>query len=169
MTLSADGSDTTLGSMSGTTDADGVFQTTLESTLAQTETVTVAAGDAQQTASVSFSPTLAFADANIGYTSAPVEGFAIGGLDADDNGTVTFSDGNPADNQVIAITNGVASTSTVDLSGMTDGPVTASLSVSDAAGNNFTANAGATLDRDAGKQAALSLAIPSGQFSAGPI
>src|SRR6516165_10629626 len=122
VTLSADGSDTTLGSMSGTTDADGVFQTTLESTLAQTETVTVAAGDAQQTASVSFSPTLAFADANIGYTSAPVEGFAIGGLDADDNGTVTFSDGNPADNQVIAITNGVASASTVDLSGMADGP-----------------------------------------------
>ena len=54
VTVSADGSDNTFGSMTGTTDASGFFQTTLESTVAQTETVMVAAGSSQTTASVTF-------------------------------------------------------------------------------------------------------------------
>ena len=97
--------------------------------------------DAGETATVSF------ADANIGLAKAGAEHFTVGGLDTDDNGTVTFSDGNVAHNQVVAITNGAAASSTVNLSGMTDGPITATLTASDAAGNTFGASANATLDQ----------------------
>ena len=102
--------------------------------------------------------TVAFADTNIGAAHAGAENFTVGGLDTDDNGTVTFSDGTPADNVVVNIVNGVAAASTVDLSGMADGAVTAALSVSDAAGNTFTANASATLDQDTRETATVAFA-----------
>jgi len=48
VTLSASGSGNIFGAISGTTDAHGVFSTTLASTLAQTETVTATEGDVQE-------------------------------------------------------------------------------------------------------------------------
>ena len=54
VSLSASGSDNTFGSVSGTTNASGVFTTTLASTLAQSETVTATEGSAQETTTVTF-------------------------------------------------------------------------------------------------------------------
>ena len=54
VTLSASGSDNTFGAISGTTNASGVFTTSLASTLAQTETVTVTEGGVQESTSVTF-------------------------------------------------------------------------------------------------------------------
>ena len=45
---------TAFGSISGVTNAEGVFTTTLASTLAQTETITASEGGVQETTSVSF-------------------------------------------------------------------------------------------------------------------
>ena len=67
--------------------------------------------------------------------------FTIGGLDADDSGSVTFSDGNPAHNVVVNVVAGVPVSSTANLLGLNAGNITASLSASDPAGNAFTANA----------------------------
>ena len=47
--------------------------------------------------------------------------FTATGFQSDDSGKVTFSDGNPLHNQVVAITNGVLASSTVNLSGMSSG------------------------------------------------
>src|SRR6185295_19337865 len=63
-------------------------------------------------------------------------GFTVAGLDADAGATVTFSDGNPAHNVVATV--GSNGTFNVDLSGLSDGPVTASISASDTAGNSAT-------------------------------
>ena len=54
VTLSASGSDNAFGTISGTTNAKGVFTTTLASTLAQTETITATEGSVQETTSVTF-------------------------------------------------------------------------------------------------------------------
>jgi hypothetical protein len=54
VSLSANGSDNVFGALNGVTDANGVFTTTLASTLAQTETVTATEGLAQEGASVTF-------------------------------------------------------------------------------------------------------------------
>jgi adhesin/invasin len=54
VSLSASGSDNTFGAIAGVTDANGVFTTTLASTLAQTETVTAIEGGVQETATVTF-------------------------------------------------------------------------------------------------------------------
>ena len=54
VTLSASGHDNSFGAISGTTNASGVFTTTLASTLAQTETVTATEGSGQESTSVTF-------------------------------------------------------------------------------------------------------------------
>ena len=54
VTLSASGSSNSFGTISGTTNASGVFTTTLASTLAQNETITATEGSAQEHASVNF-------------------------------------------------------------------------------------------------------------------
>jgi Tryptophan-rich Synechocystis species C-terminal domain/Bacterial Ig-like domain (group 1) len=54
VTLSGSGSSNTFGAVSGTTDAHGVFTTTLASTLVQNETITAAEGSVQEHTSVSF-------------------------------------------------------------------------------------------------------------------
>jgi uncharacterized repeat protein (TIGR03803 family) len=54
VTLSASGSDNTFGSVNGTTNASGVFTTTLASTLAQTESVTATEGSVQESTAVTF-------------------------------------------------------------------------------------------------------------------
>jgi Ca2+-binding RTX toxin-like protein len=62
--------------------------------------------------------------------------YTVAGLDLDATATVTFSDGK---NSVVGV-NGVA-----DLSGLTDGPITASISATDAAGNTAAGTSGATV------------------------
>jgi large repetitive protein len=86
--------------------------------------------------------------------------FTIAGLDAEDTGTVTFTDAN---NQSVAVSvNGGQSNYTADLTTLADGPISSSLQVNtDPAGNSFGSVAGnsVTLDQDAGEQAALSLTV----------
>jgi large repetitive protein len=63
--------------------------------------------------------------------------FTVTGIESDDNGTVTFSDGvnTPV---VVAITNGQLAP-TANLSGLDDGPITVTLHLdTDSAGNSFT-------------------------------
>ena len=109
------------------------------------------------------SPTLAFADANIGRAKAASEQFTVAGLEFDDNGAITFSDG--THNVVVNIVNGAPVSTSVNLSGMTDGLVTALLSVSDAAGNTFSAHASAQLDQDIGEQIVVGLSGLSGGYA----
>jgi hypothetical protein len=54
VTLSGSGSNNTFGAVSGTTNASGVFTTTLASTLAQSETITATEGSVQETTAVKF-------------------------------------------------------------------------------------------------------------------
>ena len=64
-------------------------------------------------------PTVAFAQANIGRATAAAVAFVVLGLESDDNGTITFSDGNHAHDVVVKVVNGVPVSNTVNLSGMT--------------------------------------------------
>ena len=64
--------------------------------------------------------------------------FTVAGIESDDNGTVSFSDGSHAP-VVVNIVNGVPAASTVNVSGLNDGAITATLHLNnDAAGNSFT-------------------------------
>ena len=56
MTLSGSGSGNSFGTISGTTNANGVFTTTLASTVAQTETITATEGSVHESTSVTFNP-----------------------------------------------------------------------------------------------------------------
>ena len=90
----------------------------------------------------------------IGKAGASAVALAVSGLAADDNGTLTFSDGSHS--VTVTITNGQVAaganntTTTVNLSALADDTsITSSLSVSDAAGNAFSASGNAvTLDQD---------------------
>src|SRR5207248_719257 len=93
---------------------------------------------------------------------SPCGGLKVGGLEGEEHGTLTFRDGIAAGNKEVTISNGAPTATTVDLSGMKDGPVTASRSVSDAASNSFKAKGSATLDRDTGEQTALQLTVNNG-------
>ena len=102
-------------------------------------------------------PTVAFALANIGKANAETVQFTVNGLEPDDNGAITFSDGNHAHDIVVNIVNGVPVSNSVNLSGLSDGPITATLSASDPAGNTFNAAASARLDQDLNEQVTISL------------
>jgi hypothetical protein len=92
---------------------------------------------------------------------------AVSGLKSDDNGTLTFSDGNPADNQVLTIVNGVLNQSSVNLSLMKDGPVASTLTITDAANNAFSKSGNTvTLDQGLGEQTQLALAVDGGGTAA---
>ena len=91
-------------------------------------------------------PTVAFALANIGKANAGTVQFTVNGLEPDDNGTITFSDG--THNVVVNIVKGAPVSTSVNLSGLSDGPITATLSASDPAGNTFSAHASTQLDQD---------------------
>ena len=56
VTLSGSGTANSFGTISGTTNANGVFTTTLASTLAQTETITATEGSVHESTSVTFNP-----------------------------------------------------------------------------------------------------------------
>jgi hypothetical protein len=75
--------------------------------------------------------------------------FTVAGIEGDDNGSVSFSDGTHAP-VVVNITNGALSAATANLSGLNDGTITATLHLkNDAAGNSFTdVVTKATLDQD---------------------
>jgi hypothetical protein len=74
----------------------------------------------------------------IDAATASAVSFTVAGLEPDDNGTVSFSDGSHAP-VVIQIAGGAPSATTADLAGLNDGNITATLSLSaDAAGNSFT-------------------------------
>jgi hypothetical protein len=97
----------------------------------------------------------------IGAAVAGAAPFTVAGLEPDDNGTVTFSDGNAAHNITVNIVNGVPAAASANLSGFNDGSITATLHLdNDAAGNSFAdVVTTATLDQDLGEQAALKLAV----------
>ena len=100
----------------------------------------------------------------IGAATAGAVPFTVGGLESDDNGSVSFSDGSHPP-VAVTITNGVLAATTANLTGLTDGTITATLHLNnDAAGNSFTnVTTTATLDRDTGEQAALKLTVNNGQ------
>jgi hypothetical protein len=75
-------------------------------------------------------------DGYLNKTESGAASYTISGVDSDATATVRFSDGNAAHDVVVSgLGNGTA---TVNLTGLTDGPVTASVSVSDTAGNLAT-------------------------------
>ena len=92
----------------------------------------------------------------IGAADAGQVAFTIRGLASDDSGTLTFSD-QAGHAVVVAIANGQAvdgqghPLSTVNLSGLGDGTITSSLTVSDPAGNQFSASNTVPLDQDLGE------------------
>ena len=90
--------------------------------------------------------------------------FTVAGIEGDDNGSVSFSDGSHAP-VVVSIANGVLAATTANLAALNDGTITATLHLdSDAAGNSFSnVVATALLDQDATEQAALSLTVNGGQ------
>jgi hypothetical protein len=76
----------------------------------------------------------------IGAAAARAVNFAIGGLDARDTGTVTFSDGT---DHVTVNVDGTHTNYTANLTSLADGTITSSLALAtDAAGNSFTPVAG---------------------------
>ena len=97
--------------------------------------------------------------------------FSVAGLESDDNGTLTLSDGvHPT--VTVTIANGAVvagahnTATTVDLSALSDdASISSTLALNnDAAGNSFTAVSGnaVTLDQDTGEQAALGVTVNGG-------
>jgi hypothetical protein len=85
----------------------------------------------------------------IGAATAGATPFTVQGIESDDNGTVSFSDGTHTP-VVVNIVNGVLSATTANLGGLNDGTIKATLHLNnDAAGNSFTdLVTTATLDQD---------------------
>jgi hypothetical protein len=99
----------------------------------------------------------------IGAATASAVPFTVAGLETDDSGSVSFSDGSNTP-VVVTITNGVLAATTANLAGLNDGTVAATLHLNtDPSGNTFTDVAtNAALDQDSTEQAALSLAVNGG-------
>jgi uncharacterized repeat protein (TIGR03803 family) len=103
---------------------------------------------------------LTVGDTDIGVVAASAVPFMIAGLDAEDTGTVTFTDRNGKTVQISV--NGGETSYSANLTTLADGTITSSLAANtDSAGNWFTPVAGTTvtLARDAGEQAALKLTV----------
>ena len=147
----ADGGNTPIGV--GTTNSGGTFDIVTSALSDGSHSLTATATDPAHVtgaASALFSVTV---DADTGEQNAlgvtinggnPIAAaiatavpFSVAGIEFDDNGTVTFSDGvNPP--VVVTITNGQVAP-TANLSGLNDGPITVTLHLdNDAAGNSFT-------------------------------
>ncbi|MBR0828506.1 VCBS repeat-containing protein [Bradyrhizobium manausense] len=108
--------------------------------------------DASPTASV----TINDGDGFINDAEKSAVGFTIVGVDADAVAIVRFSDGNPL-HDVFRGPGGDGS-SAADLSGLTDGPITASISLTDTAGNT-AAGTGDTTTKDTTAPGAPTLAL----------
>ena len=101
-------------------------------------------------------------DTLIGASGAATAHFTIGGLQVDDAGTVTFSDGT---NHVTVNVSGAQINYTANLATLNDGQITSVLAINtDPAGNSFTPVNGnaVVLDQDTGEQAALALTVNGG-------
>jgi hypothetical protein len=142
------------GSYSTTADLSGLS----DGPLSVTATVTDAAGNvatANATAALDTSAgiTVSLPDVNAANaTAAPISGTTTG-IEAGQTVTLVVSDADPAtpDVTVTAVINPDGSYSTTaDLSGLSDGPLSVTASVTDAAGNAATANDTASLDTSAG-------------------
>ncbi len=107
----------------------------------------------------------------VGATGANSIAFSVSNLDDDESGTLTFSDG-AGHTLTVQVVQGAtladrflinnSPVSTVNLSSFSEGTITATLSVTDTAGNSETAtNTSVTLDQDGGEQAALKLTVTS--------
>jgi hypothetical protein len=171
--LFADGGNTAIGV--GTTDQNGNFDIVASSSLTDgSHSLTAKATDPAQVtgvASAAFQvtvdvdageqPTLAFADTLIGSAGAATVHFTVGGLGADDTGVVTFTDHLGSHVTATASANG---TFTADLHSLADGVVTASVVVTDTAGNSFSATSSnaAQLDQDLNEQNALAVTVNGG-------
>ena len=112
-------------------------------------------------------------DTLIGASGAATVHFTIGGLQVDDAGTVTFSDGT---NHVTVNVSGAQINYTANLTTLNDGQITSVLAINtDPAGNSFTPVNGnaVVLDQDTGEQAALALTVnggaPIGSTTAGAV
>jgi hypothetical protein len=106
--------------------------------------------------------TLSFVNTVAGAAGAKAVSFTVGGIDpADDTAVITFKDQSGKTTTATVTTNGTA---TADLSGLADGPITASMLVTDTANNTFSATSSnsAMLDQDKGEQAALKLTVNGG-------
>src|SRR5262249_52999488 len=103
---------------------------------------------------------LSFIDTTILTAQSKLVHFSVSGLESKDTAVVTFTDSMGGKTTATVSANGSA---TVDLSGLADCTITASMQVAtDAAGNSFlpvTASNTATLDQDKGEQAALKLSF----------
>ena len=143
VTLSASGSDNAFGSLSGTTDASGVFSTTLASTLAQTETITATEGSAQETANVTF-VTGAPAAANSTITASPSSVTADGVSDTMLTVTVKDALGNPVVGTAVTLSASGSDNAFGSLSGTTNasGVFTTTLASTLAQSETITATEG---------------------------
>jgi hypothetical protein len=96
-----------------------------------------------------------------GYVNASEKSavsYTLGGVDGDAAATVRFSDGNAAHDVVVGgLHNG---TTTVNLSGLSDGPITASVSATDTAGNSAS-GAGDSSVKDTASPTLTSVALQS--------
>src|SRR6185437_5680142 len=105
-------------------------------------------------------PTLSFNEALAGVADAGSVSYTIGNLDDDASGTATTTDANGKKVQASVASNGTFS---INLSSLADGTITASLKITDSAGNSQTVSGSdnLTLDQDIGEQAALKLTVIS--------
>ncbi|WP_412553704.1 tandem-95 repeat protein [Shimia sp. MIT1388] len=96
-------------------------------------------------------------DGYVSDSEAATASYTITGLDGDATATVVFSNGVDTDITVSGLTNG---THSVDLSGLSDGPITATVTATDAAGNTATgAGDSSVLDTDADLGAGLAVTV----------
>ena len=145
------GGNTLVGS--GTTTSSGTFDIVTSALADGSYSLTATATDSAGVTGAASAPFNVTVDADAGEQNAlgvtvnggnPIAGaiaaavpFTVTGIESDDNGTVTFSDGvnTPV---VVTITNGQV-VSTANLTGLNDGPITVTLHLdSDSAGNSFT-------------------------------
>src|SRR5580704_7582828 len=99
----------------------------------------------------------------IGAVGASAVAFTVSGIESDDSGTLTFSDGSHS--VAVTITDGLVVTgtdntlTTVNLSSLADDTsITSSLALTDTAGNSFTASGNAvTLDQDTTEQPSVAV------------
>jgi hypothetical protein len=99
---------------------------------------------------------LTLVDTLIGAAEAEAVSFTVAGLDSDATAVASFTDG------TTTVTANVTKdgAGTVDLSGLTDGAITSSLAITDAAGNTATVTgASATLDQTADGAPAATLTL----------
>jgi hypothetical protein len=124
---------------------DGVLTASISATDSAMNTATGASDThdtLDTTADAAPAATVTIGDGGDGYVNAlentGATPFNVSGLDADVTGAiVTFSDGTPAHDQLVDVSGGNGGY-TVDLTGMSQGTITATLDIADAAGNSAT-------------------------------